>query len=250
MAYKRKRSFSVTRKRAKKIFRKRSATAKRRSRALTKKIKSVILKTSEPKAVGSLQLGATAIAETLYVYNLSSPPYNSVLYNDWNARAGQHIYHLGANVTGMIQNDGTGNPQVFSCTMVRFMILETAKKANVSLLDINKACFIGPDLNEVTLGSILGSAASMNYKVHSDWYKTLFNKVYTIGNVGNGRDSRLIKIHKRWKKKIEFDGTSTGAQNQNKMIFLAMWAYRPRDGPLTYGPWSFQISHGGIYSDP
>lgn len=238
-----------TRGRPRKSKRVNFSKSKSRNRALTKKIESVVLKTAEKHTVGSLHFGHSALAETAYLFPLSEIPIHGALVADHKSRVGQEVVHTGVQIKGVISNavDESG---VAITTMYRLLILETSNHVGSYSLDTSVLAWKGPDGNNVTTLSILGLAASMTYKLDPAYYHTLVDRVYTLGNTGNGRNSKIVEINKYWKKKIKFSGNSTGDYLQDRQIFMVLFAFCPRDTQATYSAIRYEMAVTGLYRDP
>lgn len=251
--YKRKRSMSVrSRRPAKKIYRKRTLTAKRRSRALNKKIKSVILKTAERKAIGTLVNNANPIAVDLFnVRQLTNVVTTSGAAGEelWNRKVGQEYFLTGFNIKFMVSNVITTEGDPINPIYFRVMILEGLHKNGTIAPISGNAIFQGVDLTNVAFTAIANKPQSMWYPVDKTWYRTLYNKVIKVGNNGSF-DTVNLQRYISCRRKIKTLMNNNGEGQQSHTHYLCFWAYDPGSSNATGQSYDCDYQHQTLFRDP
>lgn len=230
MPFKRKRS--VRRLGARKIYRKRAATTKRRARVLTKKIKSVILKTTETKYAGAIvsSFAVPSLNSTLNVIPLNDIDNwkSFATENPQNFRVGQEYilsrFHIKHDIGNVVQTTGAAIvPLYFRC-----MIIEARNMAGTAAPASGTQMWRGVEDLNTSFTAISPINQCMWYKIDWKQYRTVFDRKWMIGNNGNGQDVKNIEFTVPINKKIKCNAGSEGNAQQSRRYFMLFFAFDPR----------------------
>lgn len=232
----------------------RRTASRARSKSKTtfaKKVKKVILKTAERKAIGTIVNNANAIAvdafNVVQLTNVASVTGTSSV--SWNTKTGQEYYLQGFNIKMMISNVIVAEGDPINPIYFRVMLLEgRGNKGTIAPVATN-AIFQGVDLVNVNFSNIANKPQSMWYPVDKVWYKTIYNKVIKIGNNGSF-DTRNLQRWIKCQRKIKTLMNLFGEGQQNYSHYLCFWAYDPAAGNVTGATYDIDYQHQTLYRDP
>lgn len=250
--YKRRRS---TRGRPRRTKRARStrSRSKKTSRALTKKIKSVVLKTTERKYNGSIfndDLTVPVANNVMQIHTLadvqnwSSPSASSA----HQFRIGQDYYLTGFNLKWTVMNrvQSTG----LSITPLWFRAIVICAKDQQGTVAPNQAqaMWRGVDDNNVSFDAIKTFNQVMWYKIDWKQYHTVYDKKWLCGGDGNGIGVRSIETYIPINKYIKCSSTGEGSLLQSRRYFMLFFAYDPRYNAT--GTYHFNFQWQTTFRDP
>lgn len=248
--YKRKRAMSVRRRRPAKRLARRTVTRKRRT--LSRRIKDVVLRTTEKKAVGSIfnnSLDASPETfTTIQLSNIANDP-TSASSKAWNYKSGQEYFIEGFNIGISVGNKVLTPGDPYTPTYCRVMILEASRKGATDAPTVTSLMWRGVDLNNVAFNAIAKLPQSMWYGVDPKYYKTVFNRIVKIGANGD-----IDHQQRKWwvpnKTKITTMGILNGEQQQSKTYYLIIFGFQPFYNAAGGGAWNLDYQHQTLFRDP
>lgn len=242
------------RKRARKITRRRPLS---RSRALTKRIKSVVLKTAETKTYGVCEtvdnLGTCYWEPLNYVtpYTAGTGPSNE----QFQTRFGQQYHLVGFRLKMAFSNYPAEGVASIKPLMVRVVIVEAYKEQATIKPTSLTPMFIDGQSERVDWADIGLTMASMCYKIDHKKYRTVKDQVFVLGNGSNSANGWAIKMLDWWvpiKKDINCDEMNTGDLQQDRCYYFGYWAYDPQlpNTELIPGPVRMSWAKKTYWKDP
>lgn len=199
----------------------------RTSRALTKKIKSVVLRTCERKWTGVWTTAPAQVLSAMIVTAISAIPEHSAFsQSEHSYRSGQDYYLTGCRLKYLIANNaisgGTYQPLFYRTIVIESsMLLATAAPIQTTLmfLDTNGT-------NVSWAASLANTSRALFFKVDPKWYKVIYDKIFRVGpDGGNGIGSVYKTIWIPINKKIVTNERNEGPLQQNKCYYVLNLPY-------------------------